>query len=90
MTMQFNDEQLALVMRFINHSLTNIKEQLKDNETELQLINNQLKSDLTAADLELTKARFETVEKEKERLLEDISIACEIISLVVGQEVRKE
>lgn len=90
MKIQFNDEQLALVMRFINHSLTNIKEQLKDNETELQLINNQLKSDLTAADFELTKARFETIEKEKERLLEDISIACEIISLVVGQEVRKE
>lgn len=90
MTMQFNDEQLALVMRFINHSLTNIKEQLKDNETELQLINNQLKSDLTAADLELTKARFETVKEEKKKLLEDISIACEIISLVVGQEVRKE
>jgi hypothetical protein len=90
MTMQFNDEQLALIMRFINHSLTNIKEQLKDNETELQLINNQLKSDLTAADLELTKARFETVEGGKEKLLEDISIACKIISLIVGQEVRKE
>ena len=90
MTMQFNDEQLALIMRFINHSLTNIKEQLKDNETELQLINNQLKSDLTAADFELTKARFETVEGEKKKLLEDISIACKIISLIVGQEVRKE